>query len=231
MKKLSRFNREVNRETERYLYKTSKIVKCVVRRYNNFSTLAASLLINKNINTCEVIKQLLDNKEVEESTVLMRFLLERIALAFKILKDNISIEYINRLQANSCIAELKKSFTYLGFLYGFLSKITHSHFWTFANNFTKFNKSKEKPKLSVVLYKDKKALSHAYLMLFTLVFLNLAVAEFITKKDLRHHLFIWRLDKNLVWNCNLVNKWTLWRVSSWFVMIDKSRDVTEGDTL
>jgi hypothetical protein len=220
MKEFSKVVREIKKETERYLFKTRKIIVPSSYISNNFSTLSSTLLINKNINTCEIIKWLLDEKENEEAMVLMRFLLERIAFAFKISKDKMDIESINRLQANNCIIELKKSFTYLGLLYGFLSKIIHSHFWTFTKNFTKINKSKKKPKIFVVLYKNEKQLSHSYLMLFTLVFLNLAVAEFITKEDSRHHLFSWGLDKNLTWKCNLIDKGILWKVNNWFDIID-----------
>jgi len=220
MKELNKLIIEIKRETEQYLYKTSKIVKYVYRKRKKFPTLAAILLINKNINTCQIIGQLLDEKNQEEATVLTRFVLERIALAFKISKDNINIEYIDKLQANKCISELKKSFTFLGLLYGFLSDITHSHFWSFWLNFTEINKSKNKPKIHIVLYKSKKELSSAYLMLFTLVFLNLAVAEFIAKEDSKDYLFIWKLDKNLVWNCDIIDKLILWKVNNWFGFID-----------
>ncbi|MDD2679617.1 MAG: hypothetical protein PHO03_02280 [Candidatus Omnitrophica bacterium] len=221
MKRIADAVKEIRRETEQCSLKTRKVIEYVYTvRGKDFSILSAALLINKNINTCEVIVDTLDDNNLEEASVLMRFLLERISLAFKISKDKINIQHIGKLKANSCIAELKNSFDFLGLLYGHLSRISHSHFWTFANNFVKFNKSKNKSTVRVVLYKDSKELSSAYLGLFMLVFLNLAVAEFIEKEYSKGRLFHWELNKNLVWKCSIIDELILWKVNNWFVSID-----------
>lgn len=177
---------------------TNELIKKAEKLLERLSTLmpqkeiniASLFLLFKNIFTYKTIRSLCNRGEAEEAIVLMRFFLERIALAFKISKDKIDFKDLKKIKASKSILELKKAFSYSGIWYGLLSKVTHGDWWLFFNTHITINK--KKPILTFSPHIKDNPIYR--LFLYVLVELNLATVEFIAKDSI-DEIFSWSLKK------------------------------------
>lgn len=183
-------------------------------------TYISIILLEKNFHSFNIVKQLLKVRNYEEAYVLMRFILERIALAYKIINENIPYNQIKKLKVTKCVSDLKKQFTYSGEYYGKLSKFAHSNFpipFLFYIAY-QMNKSKEREidsSIDIAIHFD----------LCILLELNHAICQFIIKNKAKKNKW-WKIDGNGKWvyTYALPNRTARWELLS-LDMLDYFREV------
>lgn len=176
-----------------YLQKIAKkLHKGVVSKEKKLTDTLAMLLLNQNIVTVRIIKQLILKNQYDEVSMLMRAVIERSALVYRSLEKNLCVEEIEKLKATDCIKYLKNHFD-IGRLYGFFSKIIHSeplsviHF-AILKFYTDGKKAKtEKAYDLETLFK---------ILLIFILEVNFAVIKFIVKDYIKANSH-WKLKNNL----------------------------------
>ena len=178
--------------------------------------LPAVLILIKNIYTARTIFSLLKQFRQEESFVLMRFYLERLAIAFKVAKENIPLEKVKDIDSKKSINDLKKHFVDSGKWYGELSKIVHFDWGLFLG----FHVKIENKKLNFDIYEpDYELLALQCLWLFFLVEISLAVVEFLAK-DFVKGITSWERTNNNSWKYkSYFNSQLL--AAKWYLRLEK----------
>ncbi len=126
----------------------------------------------------------------EEAFALMRLTLERSALVFKVLKDKLSVDEVEKISPPKCIGELKKPFYGIGNFYGMFSGGTHSKLpLSVYYYFYKISKPK-----ATNLTPSKKNLLLFKLFLCVVVEINYAVSEFLGKECFKG-IRSWKLSR------------------------------------
>jgi hypothetical protein len=178
--------------------------------------LPALLILVKNIYTARTIFSLLEKFRQEESLVLMRFFLERLAIAFKVAEEGIPVEKVKNVDSKKSIKDLKKHFVDSGKWYGELSKIVHFDWGLFLGLHMKI----ENKKLNFRIYEsDYKLLALQCMWLFFLVEISLAVVEFLAK-DFVKGINSWEHTNNHSWKYKSYFKSQL-LTAKWYLKLGK----------
>lgn len=132
-KRMTEIDKLSNKAYKKFIFRSKSYIKRIggklhrnkISKEEKLTHTLAILFLNKNLVTSKTIKMLISKGQLDEALILMRVIIERSALVYKALQDNLVVEDIEKLYPPNCIKYLKRHFD-IGKLYGFFSDLIHS---------------------------------------------------------------------------------------------------------
>lgn len=178
--RLQELNDLILTANNKFIRKSKNILSKIRKKLKTKEILSHALFIfilERNLKSSTTMNYLFKREEWDEIVVLLRVLLERIALVFHSLRYSLDVEEIENLQGSKCIKELKKHFDGIGRIYGKFSEIAHAkpipsiYFWIGILHRHKNRKDKE---LEVIF-----RLNYCFLLEINLAIIKLMAREYI----------------------------------------------------
>lgn len=150
--RLQELNDLILTASNKFIRKSKNILSKIRKKLKTKKILSHTLFIfilQRNLKSSTTMNYLFRREEWDEILVLLRLLLERIALVFHSLRYSLDVEEIENLQGSKCIKELKKHFDGIARIYGGFSEVAHAkpipsiYFWIYSLHRPKNRKSKE----------------------------------------------------------------------------------------